>query len=52
VLYNLLVGPVIVAGIVAIFSEDISIGLKIGALVLCIELAALGFFFARITGMI
>jgi hypothetical protein len=51
-LYNLLVAPVIVAGIVAIFAEDISIGLKIGALVLCIEIAGLAFFFARIVGMI
>jgi hypothetical protein len=50
-LYNLLVAPVIVAGVGAIFSEEISIGLKIGALVLCIEIAALGFFFARIAGI-
>jgi hypothetical protein len=51
-LYNLLVAPAIVAGIAAIFAEDISIGLKIGALVLCIEIAGLAFFFARATGMI
>jgi hypothetical protein len=30
----------------------IGIGLKIGALVLCIEIAGLAFFFARATGMI
>ena len=51
-LYNLLVAPVIVAGIVAIFAEDISIGRKIGALVLGIEIVGLAFFFARATGMI
>jgi hypothetical protein len=52
VLYNLFVAPVIVAGIVAIFAENISTGLKIGALVLCIEIAGLGFFFLRIIGAV
>jgi hypothetical protein len=47
-----MVAPIIAALIIGILGRDFDAGLQAFAIVLCIEIAGLGFFFLRIIGAV